>query len=163
VPLQEVEVPQLQLVDMAGLFMMLGCAIVILGIVKLARQRLCPHVSLKDPQMALETGVILTMEQQFELLSRKLDGVEAIKEQLEAQGQQLDVLTGQVAAIRSGLHQDEIRVDNSTPQASSSDGGVHVDSEFRGAIAIEVPCQAPHLFAPCKPQPESTGRAGLCC
>ena len=96
-PLQAVEIPQLHLVDMAGLFMMLGCAIVILGIVKLARQRLCPHISLKDPQMALETGVILTMEQQFELLSRKLDGVEAIKEQLEAQGQQLGVLTGQAS------------------------------------------------------------------
>ena len=84
--------------------MMMGCAIVILGIVKLARRTLCAHVSFKDPQNALEAGIVLTMEQQLELLSRKLDGVEAMKglleaqgQQLEAQGRHLDLLTGQAS------------------------------------------------------------------
>jgi len=160
--------------------MMMGCAIVILGIVKLARRTLCPHVSFKDPQNALEAGIVLTMEQQIELLSRKLDGVEAIKglleaqgQQLEAQGRHLDLLTGQgpakVAAIRGGQHQAEIRVGNSLPQASSSDG-VHVDSDvheghvvtlIRGdTIAVKLPNQLPQLLAQGQPQQDPTGREG---
>jgi len=171
---QEAEIPQLHLVDMAGLFMMMGCAIVIVGIVKLARRTLCPHVSFKDPENALEAEMVLTMEQQLELLSRKLDGVEAMKELLEAQGQQLeaqgrrlDLLTGQgpakVAAIRGGLHQAEIRVDNSLPQASSSDG-VHVDSDVHeghgDTIAVKLPNQLPQLLALGQPQQDPTGREG---
>ena len=68
--------------------------------------------------------------------------------------------------MRGGLHQDEIKADNSVPQASSSDGAhVRVGSEFHDTIAIELPDRqkSPQLFALCQPQQDSTGRAGLCC